>query len=122
MRFKTDENLSEAVAQMLRTAGHDAFSVFEQEMSGSTDEIVSQVVKEEQRTLITLDMDFANIRAYPPEQHFGIVVLRPSRQDNASILALLNRCLPVMSHERLVGRLWIIEDTKIRIRSGMDDA
>jgi hypothetical protein len=30
---------------------------------------------------VTLDLDFANIRAYPPGKHAGIVVLRLKHQD-----------------------------------------
>jgi hypothetical protein len=34
MRFKTDENLPEEFAEILRTAGWDALSVVEQQLGG----------------------------------------------------------------------------------------
>ncbi len=37
MRFKTDENLPEEIAEILRAAGWDAFSVIEQQLGGKVD-------------------------------------------------------------------------------------
>jgi len=117
MRFKTDENLSVTVAELLRQHGHDAMSIDEQQMSGFPDGNVAEVVKSEGRVLITLDLDFSNIQNYPPAEYPGIIVLRPPRQDNATVQALLLKVLPLMTDEKLAGKLWIVEDQKVRVRS-----
>lgn len=118
MRFKTDENLSLTVAELLRQHGHDAMSIDEQKMSGCPDSEVADVVKAEKRILITLDLDFANIQNYPPAEFPGIIVLRTPRQDNATVHALLTKVLPLMTDEKLSGKLWIVENQKLRIRDG----
>ncbi len=66
MKFKLDENLSPALAEKLTSAGHDAHSVIEQSLGGRPDSQVIEVCMREGRALITLDLDFANIQAYPP--------------------------------------------------------
>jgi predicted nuclease of predicted toxin-antitoxin system len=77
MRFKTDENLPEEFAGMLRDAGWDALSVAQQGLGGTDDNRLGAICVAESRILITLDLGFGNIKAYPPQSHPGIIVLRP---------------------------------------------
>ncbi|MBX2997748.1 MAG: DUF5615 family PIN-like protein [Caldilineaceae bacterium] len=81
MKFKTDENLPGEIALLLRQVGHDALALAEQSMLGSTDSTIAAVYRAEGRAIVTLDVDFADIRSYPPKEYSGIVVLRLSRQD-----------------------------------------
>ncbi len=81
MKFKIDENLPVEVAELLRQAGHGATTVLEQDLIGEADPNIASVCQREEKVLVTLDMDFADIRVYPPEQFSGLVVLRLKRQD-----------------------------------------
>ena len=83
MKFKLDENLPAELNPLLRQRGHEAHSVRDEHLEGSPDEAIAQTCHSEQRILITLDLDFADIRLYPPEESPGIIVLRLSRQDKA---------------------------------------
>jgi predicted nuclease of predicted toxin-antitoxin system len=76
VRFKIDENLPTEAAEVLREAGFGADTVGDEDLSGSDDPAVANSARLEDRILVTLDLDFANIRAYPPHEHPGIVVLR----------------------------------------------
>ncbi len=76
MRFMIDENLPVEVALRLRTAGHDATTVTQQDMVGDPDTTLLEACRREQMALVTLDLDFADIRTYPPEQHSGFGVIR----------------------------------------------
>lgn len=117
MRLKLDENLPVDVAMLLRGAGHDAATVLEQEMGGRPDLDVAAICQREDRTLITLDTDFADIRAYPPEQYGGLLVLRLRQQDKPYVLDVLKRLLPLLDQKSLGGRLWIVGDERIRVRT-----
>jgi predicted nuclease of predicted toxin-antitoxin system len=75
MKFKIDENLPVEVATALRGAGHDAFSVVDQGLRGQVDATIAEVCKREGRALVTLDLDFANVQAYPPAEYSGLIVL-----------------------------------------------
>jgi predicted nuclease of predicted toxin-antitoxin system len=116
MLFKIDENLPIEVAELLRGDGHDAYTVFEQELSGASDIHVSQICQAEGRILITLDIDFADIRTYPPQNYPGLVVLRLKQQDKPTILALILQILPRFKTEPIMHRLWIVDPNRIRIR------
>jgi predicted nuclease of predicted toxin-antitoxin system len=116
LAFKVDENLPVEVTELLRNAGFDAMNVHEQNMVGSMDTTLAQVCREEKRVIVTLDLDFADIRHYPPEEQAGIVVLRPDRQDKEHILTIVRRLIPNLNDEALLGKLWIVNEQTIRIR------
>jgi predicted nuclease of predicted toxin-antitoxin system len=116
MRFKVDENLPVEVAELLRARGHDALTVLDEKLGGRDDRTIGDIVREEKRALITLDLDFADIRTFPPGQHAGLIVLRPVVQDKRSLLALIERVIPLLNTEPLVGYLWVVDQTALRIR------
>jgi predicted nuclease of predicted toxin-antitoxin system len=116
MEFKVDENLPVEVADLLRQAGYDAVTVLEQHLGGSPDPDIASVCQEEGRVLITLDTDFADIRVYPPAQFPGLIVLRLHRQDKPYVLEVVDHLIPTLSSEPLEHLLWIVEETRLRIR------
>jgi predicted nuclease of predicted toxin-antitoxin system len=116
VRFKIDENLPIEVAELLRSAGHDALTVFDQKLIGESDSRILDICQEEERTLITLDLDFSDVRSYPPQEHFGLVVLRLHRQDKPYVLETIRRIVSLLKKEQIEGRLWILEENRIRVR------
>ncbi len=116
MDFKIDENLPVEVGDLLRQVGHNAVTVVEQHLEGASDSDIASVCQEEGRALITLDTDFADIRAYPPAQFLGLIVLRLHRQDKPHVLEVIKRLTPLLSSEPLEHLLWIVEETRVRIR------
>jgi predicted nuclease of predicted toxin-antitoxin system len=117
LRFKVDENLPIEVAGLLGAAGHDAQTVPEEQLAGHADPAVADVCRQEGRALVTLDLDFADIRAYPPADYPGIVVMRLSRVDKAHVLRVVRGQIPLLTQEALAGTLWIAGESKVRIRS-----
>lgn len=117
MKFKTDENLPDEVADVLRRAGHDVSTVIGQHMQGEPDPTIASVCQREQRAVVTFDVGFADIRRYPPEEYFGLVVLRLRRQDKISVIEVVERLLPMLDQEPLEGTLWIVEEQRVRIRT-----
>ena len=117
MRFKVDENLPRDACDLLNRAGHDAISVGQQGLGGADDARIYRRCQDEQRALITLDMDFANVQAYDPKSSSGVIALRLARQDRARVLDAVTSVLPVLEREPLDKRLWVVEGDKIRIRA-----
>ena len=122
MRVKLDENLPTEATDLLVASGHDAVSVLDRDMGGAADPDVAAAVREESRALVTLDTDFADIRAYPPADYAGLLVLRLKRQDKPHVLAVLRRVLPLLSTEPLVGHLWIVGEERLRVYPGRPPA
>lgn len=117
MLFKIDENLPEEVGELLRSQGHDAATVFAQGMSGDPDSKVAEACRREGRIIVSLDVGFADIRRYRPSEYAGILLLRVGRQDTAHLLAVVGRLLPALSVEDISGRLWVVDETSIRVRA-----
>ncbi len=101
---------------MLRSAEHDAVSVLDQNLGGATDPGVAEVCRAEGRIVVTLDIGFADMRQYPPQDYAGLIVLRMKRQDKPSILRAFGRAMRVFSLEPVDGALWIVEEERVRIR------
>jgi predicted nuclease of predicted toxin-antitoxin system len=116
MRFKTDENLHPEVANLLRQHGHDVSTVWDQRMQGKGDSQIADAIRKENRALITLDKDFADIRNYPPSQFAGLIVCRLELQNRGNVLAVFQHVLRWLELHPLEGRLWIVEESDLRIR------
>ena len=93
-------------------------TIHDQRMVGKPDPQVAFVCQSEKRILVTLDLDFADIRTYPPSQYFGIVVLRPRNQSKPTVLDLVSKLIPLLTSEPLEGNLWILQESGLRIREG----
>jgi predicted nuclease of predicted toxin-antitoxin system len=113
--FKLDENLPLDARDLLRAAGFDVLTVHDQALQGSSDDRVAQVCREEGRALVTLGLDFADVRTFLPAAHPGLIVLRPGRLDRHAVVRLLERGMDVLKREPLAGHLWIVGDDRVRI-------
>lgn len=122
MRSKIDENLPVEAATLLRAAGWDCATVYDEALSGADDARISEACRTEQRVLVTLDQDFGDVRAYPPADYLGIGVLRPQDPHREAVLQLLGRALRVLEREWVPHRLWIVEPDRIRIRGSHEPA
>jgi predicted nuclease of predicted toxin-antitoxin system len=118
MRFKIDENIHPDVALLLRWAGHDSATVWDEGLRGKGDPQIAEVCLAEKRALVTLDLDFADIRHYPPDRYPGIVVMRLAQQSRQNVIRVFRRVLALLPSEPLEGRLWIVEEGSVRIRGG----
>ncbi|MCL6107061.1 MAG: DUF5615 family PIN-like protein [Actinobacteria bacterium] len=116
MQFKIDENLPQEAALVLGDAGHDAITVLGQNLGGAGDANIARVCQSENRILVTADVGFADIRAYPPNEYPGLIVLRLHRLDKVSVVEVVKRLLPSFQTEQIEKRLWLVEETRVRIR------
>jgi predicted nuclease of predicted toxin-antitoxin system len=80
MRFSLDANMPRSAVSALVGLGHLVEFCRDIGMANDRDEAIAARARETQAALITRELDFADIRRYPPEQHAGIVVLRRTTQ------------------------------------------
>jgi predicted nuclease of predicted toxin-antitoxin system len=118
LKLKIDENLPAECAVLLRNAGFEADTVVDEFLAGAEDSAIASRSQAEARVLVTLDLDFGNIHAYPPSQHAGIIVLRPKKQDKSTILRLMPRIILALTNRTPARELWIVEPDRIRFRAG----
>jgi predicted nuclease of predicted toxin-antitoxin system len=116
MKIKFDHNMDPRGAMFLKQAGHEVSTAKEQNLADAEDAAIAETCQAESRCLVTLDLDFANTVLYPPQEYFGLVVLRHPKPTAGRLLELvrqLNTALQTMNPE---NKLWIVEPGRIRVR------
>jgi predicted nuclease of predicted toxin-antitoxin system len=114
--FKLDENVPPEGAAIFLSAGHDCHTVYDERLAGANDSVIATTCNVEQRILITMDLDFSDVRRYPPKSHPGIIVLRAPKGTKHTILRLLIRISHLLQTQPVSGHLWIVDESRVRIR------
>lgn len=117
MRFKLDENLPVQLKHLIEASGHDAATVLDEGIGGASDAEVLSVRIAEERVLVTQDLDFSDIRAYPPSGSPGINVLRLTSQARDGLLEVGAALIETLEGSSPRDQLWIVESSRIRIRA-----
>ena len=116
MKFKLDENLGTVGQQLLALEGYDVMTVAEQRLSGSLDEDLFAICRNEGRALITLDQDFAQTLRFAPDQSAGLIVLRiGGRVTPGKIEVCMLTLVAFLRTRKIEQALWIVEPARIRV-------
>jgi predicted nuclease of predicted toxin-antitoxin system len=116
LAIKLDENLRRSHARFLRDLGYKADRVLDQGLSGASDEAVWERGVSEGRFLITLDLDFSDIRRFQPGSHPGILLIRARSKSREAVLEVLRRVLAEQPLEELRGCLAVADQNFTRVR------
>jgi predicted nuclease of predicted toxin-antitoxin system len=112
MRFLIDECAGPAVAQALRSQGHEVFSVYDGARGISDDDILQKAFSEDW-ILISTDKDFGEKIYREKKPHKGIVLLRLSDERSTVKIELLRRLLESYS-DRLEGQFVVVTEKSVR--------
>lgn len=115
MKIKLDHNLSRHLQADLESFGHDVDTAFDEGLARATDKEVLLTASEQSRVLFTLDTDFLNLKSYPPKDHAGVVVFRPSRQGALAIIKFVKDFVRSADLKKYRRRTAVVERTRIRI-------
>lgn len=116
MKFKLDENFGARTQKIFQESGYEVDTVFDEGLQGATDLLIFDTCCREQRCLVTLDLDFADVIRFPPALCGGIVVIRAAQNPSLALLERLVRSfLDRISTESIIGHLWIVEPGRIRL-------
>ena len=118
MRFLIDANLPRAVIGVLQALGHQSEFARDIGMAAAPDEQIAAHAVQSGAVLLTRDLDFADVRRYPPAEYFGIVVLRLPDTAIAQEIAQVLEWFVMESEflDALAGRLAIVEVDRVRFR------
>lgn len=113
---KRDENLGRTHVEILRSAGYEVDRVHDQGLSGAADATVWEHVCSVDRFLVTLDLDFSDVRRYPPGTHPGILLIRSRSRSRTAVAGVLSRVIAERSLDDLRGCLAVADESFTRIR------
>jgi predicted nuclease of predicted toxin-antitoxin system len=120
MKFKLDENFGVRTKNLFQQAGFDVQTIRQESLQGSSDQTLYKICCAESRCLITLDLDFADVTRFPPEQSGGIAVIRLPRNPSLDLLEkLVTQLIQALTYHSvemsLEKNLWIVEPGRIRV-------
>jgi predicted nuclease of predicted toxin-antitoxin system len=116
MRLKLDENLSRHRKPLLAELGHDVLTAADEDLLSRPDVEVAACAARENRILLTLDVEFADLRKYPPGSHPGIVLFRPTSLGPLSVNRFIARFARSTDLSGLSGCVAVVDPQGIRVR------
>jgi predicted nuclease of predicted toxin-antitoxin system len=116
VKLKLDENIPASLRGELAAMGHDVHTVVDEALVGSSDERIWTRCQEEERLLVTQDLDFSDSRKFKPGRHAGLLLLRLQNPGRAALVGL-----PKSIFERYAVENWkkcfvVVSETKIWIQ------
>lgn len=111
MRLLTDENIAPHIASALRTEGWDIISVHEVSLAGKSDEIVFDFAQQENRVVVTQDLDFNTLQRLSRLTTEGLILLRLNNPSPKTLLTLLRRFLQRYNQEDMRNRVASVGST-----------
>ena len=113
MNFLADESRSGLVIRALRDAGHDVLAIAEI-AAGATDDQVLQRALNENRILLTEDLDFGNLVHAHGRPSAGVILLRfPSRARLTKPATVVDAVAKLGA--RLQNAFTVVEPGRVRI-------
>jgi predicted nuclease of predicted toxin-antitoxin system len=118
MRFFLDANLPRSALAVFTRFGHEAEFARDIGMASASDTEIAAHALKTGAVLLTRDLDFADVRRYPPERFVGLVVLRlPENAVATEIARVIERFLSEpLFVSSLPGHLAIVEIQRARFR------
>lgn len=113
---KVDEDLPEQVADCFSKAGYFATTVRIQGWSGISDLDLWRKTQAENRTLVTADKSFGDIRNFQPSPTTAIILFRLTEESRRGYVELAEAALRVLRLEEILGCLAVVTTEGIRIR------
>ena len=117
MKLKLDENLSRHLKPVLAGLGHDVLTAGDENLLSRPDTEVAAVSFKEGRMLFTLDVEFADLRKYPPGAHPGIILFRPPSCGPLTVNKFIADFVRSADLEALTACVAIVDPNRIRVRS-----
>ena len=116
MKFKLDENVGSAAAEILSEAGHDVSTVRDQQLEGIVDELLLSVCIQEDRSLVTLDRGIGRTFSLSGCGTMGVVVLDiGAPQSRVVLLTRARQLVALLEQRELAGCVWILEGHRVRV-------
>ncbi len=116
MRFLIDMPLSPKIAVFLNSLGHEAVHLFPLGKKRATDEEIVQMAQQENRIILSTDLDFGAILAHSLKVIPGVILFRVEYASTEKISRLLKELFARFKQENLINVIVVVEETRIRVR------
>lgn len=115
MKIKLDENLPAGLMSILESLGNDVHSVSGEGLTGESDIRVWAAAQNEQRFLITQDLDFSDVRKFRPGHHAGVLLVRLRIPSRNALLLRVHQLFESEAVREWAGCFVVVTEHKIRV-------
>lgn len=116
MNLKLDENLSRHLKPALVSLMHDVVTVMDEGLLSQPDPIVAVAANREERMLLNLDLEFADLRKFPPVGYHGIILLRSRSLGPLFVNRFVEEFVRDTDLESLTGCVVVLDPAQIKVR------
>ncbi len=116
MKLKLDENLSRHLKPVLIEFGHDVLTAADENLLSRPDTEIASAAKKEKRMLRTLDIEFADLRKYPPGSHPGVILFRPLSLSPLSVNTFITDFVRRTNLGKLTECVAVVDPVHVRVR------
>jgi len=116
VKLKLDENLSRHLKQSLSALNNDVTTVADQGLLSQPDTTVAAAANREERMLLTLDLEFSDLRKYPPGHHPGIILFRPQSFGPLAVNQFVEQFVRSTELHLFAGCVVVVEPSRVRVR------
>jgi predicted nuclease of predicted toxin-antitoxin system len=120
LSFLADENISPESAERLEAMGYPCHSLLRDGPRTLTDREIVALAKEEDRVILTHDLDFGEIYYFAERGQVGVLVLRLRHQTVEAVNDVLERFLgsDVLTDREIQEALVVLSETTYRVHRG----
>jgi N-acetylmuramic acid 6-phosphate etherase len=120
LRFLIDENIFPPITSYIRKLGHDAKTVQESGLIKAPDDKIVDLAIKEKRTIITFDKHFGDTLRYPPQNLFGIILIRIHPPILDDIFHAISNLFKNYQADSFKGRLGVLDASECPPTFGTD--
>ena len=116
MKFLADMAISQRTVTWLRDQGHEVVHLREQEMQRAPDDVILAKARDEERILLTLDLDFGYLMAVSGAVLPSVILFRLGNETAEVVMQRLEDVLACCAADLLSGALVTVGEDTIRVR------
>jgi len=116
VKFLIDMPLSQDLAAWLRDQGHDAVHAVELNLAAVADVVILARAKQENRTIVTADLDYPRLLALAQERESSLILFRDGNWSEVAIIARMDDVMQRITAADLTRSIIVVERGRIRMR------
>jgi predicted nuclease of predicted toxin-antitoxin system len=116
MRFLADMGVSMRVVEWLRVAGHEVVHLREQGLHRLPNGDIFQKAADEDRVVLTFDLDFGEILAGSAGQIVSVILFRLHNTRSEHVIERLSKVIDESAKELTDGAIVVVEESRHRVR------
>ncbi len=116
MKFLGDMGISPRTIELLREQGYDAIHLVEENLERMTDPLILEKAKQEERILLTVDLDFAQLLAISGDTLPSVILFRLGNVSREVVNSRLFSVITYYATELEDGVVISVRDVSTRLR------